>query len=340
MKNKLRLSAIGLIITFTSAYSSAEVDAGQVGILSEVDVHAYGKAALSIYTEEGTGYVHDNESYIGFRASKQMFDNINAMMQIESGYVGYEGEQGSLGGRDTFIGLDGTWGQIRFGRMLTPMYEVVDWPYSNPGLGRVFDWGGDTGATYDRHSNMIRYDSVDFGALSFELSTGRGDKDVGGSYHYGGALHYKTDAITLHGAFEQNPKAKGTTIDGSAYVLGFELPLPAGFGLMGAYKFTQGPQQLSEWTHNDIEAEQQSFSIIGQYFNGPWGVKVGYAVNLDSEINGVEQNNNDEVLSTQIMYIHNGFVPYIRFGTHKAYNWTDVASDNKLFGRVGLEYVF
>ncbi len=339
MKRNFKLAALGLVL-FSSGSVFAN-ESGQVGILSDVNVQAYGKAALSIYTEEdGNGYVYDNESYIGFRAAKQMFDDIRATMQIESGYVGYEGAQGQLGKRDTFIGLDGSWGGVRFGRMLTPMYEVVDWPYSNPGLGRVFDWGGDVGATYDRHSNMMRYDSPDFGPLSFELSTGRGDKNVDGSYHHGGAAHYKSDSFTLHGAFELNPKAKGTDIDGSAYLIGFELPLPAGFGVMGAYKYTKGPEQLSGWAHNNVEAEQQSYSIIGQYFNGHWGFKLGYATNLDSEINGVSQDNQDEVLSAQIMYIYEGFVPYVRFGTHKAYNWSDEQSSDKMFGRVGLEYVF
>nr|WP_290369179.1 porin [Vibrio hippocampi] len=325
---------------------------GQVGTLGDVAVQAYGKAAISVVTEDdNSGYTYDNESYIGFRASKQMFDDVNAMMQVESGYVGYEGASGTLGTRDTFVSLDGTWGQVRFGRMLTPMYEVVDWPYSNPGLGRVFDWGGDVGATYDRQSNMARYDSPDYGNLSFELSTGRGDKDVDGSYHYGGAGHYVSSAFTIHTAFEFNPKAKGTDIDGTAYLVGFELPLPAGFGLNAAYKFTQGPAQLAGWKyveHDDDdnpisdakEAEQHSISIIGQYFSGPWGFKVGYAKNFDSEVEGVKQNNEDEVLSAQIMYIHKGFVPYVRFGTHNAYNWSNEASGDKLFGRVGLEYTF
>lgn len=337
-KITLLCSSIILAISSTQVFAS---EVGQVGVLSEVNVNAYGKAAISAYIEEkGTGYSFDNESYIGFRASRQMFDNVNAMMQVESGFVGYEGAMGTLGTRDTFIGLDGTWGQVRFGRMLTPMYEIVDWPYSNPGLGRVFDWGGDVGATYDRHSNMMRYDSPDYGAFSFELSTGRGDKEVKGSEHYGAAIHYSSDIIVLHSAFEFNPKSKGTKVDGTAYIVGFELPLPAGFAIMGAYKFTKGPEQLNGWVHTDREAEQQSYSIIGQYFNGPWGVKVGYAANLESEIDGVKQNNEDDVLSAQIMYIHQGFVPYVRFGTHKAYNWSDEMNSDKLFGRVGLEYVF
>ena len=69
-------------------------------------------------------------------------------MQIESGYVdstdwGHGGVSGGvLGFRDTYIGASGDWGNLRVGRVLTPTYELIDWPFSNPGLGSVFDWGG------------------------------------------------------------------------------------------------------------------------------------------------------------------------------------------------------
>lgn len=51
------------------------------------------------------------------------------------------------------------------------------------------------------------------------------------------------------------------------------------------------------------EGEQGQYSLIGQYWNGPWGFKVGYAANLESEVNGVEQKDDDEVLSAQLMYV-------------------------------------
>ncbi|CAH8188752.1 hypothetical protein VAEU17_1740001 [Vibrio aestuarianus] len=41
-------------------------------------------------------------------------------------------------------------------------------------------------------------------------------------------------------------------------------------------------------------------------------------------------------MSAQLMYVKNGFVPYLRVGQHDAYN----ADDKKAFVRVGLEYGF
>ncbi|PMH40978.1 porin [Vibrio sp. 10N.286.49.B3] len=335
MEKMIKRTLLGASIALASAGVMAQgAESSQVGIVSDFNVQAYGVAAISIFNQEdGNGYDYENESRIGFRASKDMFDNFNVFMQIESGYVGEDGSGSTLGARDTFVGMQGDWGKVRFGRMLTPLYEIVDWPYSNPGLGRVFDWGGDVLANYDRKGDMARYDSPVFSGFSFNLSVGRGDTGTKGSNHIGAAAHYNlNDIVTFHAGYELNDKINGNDVDASAYIVGFELPLPAGFGLAGAYKYADG---MDKATDSD-NAEQGSYSIIAQYWNGPWGVKVGYATNEDSEVAGVKQDNSDEVISGQLMYVYNGFVPYIRIGQHDAYN----ADDKLMFTRVGIEYGF
>ncbi|MBY8300173.1 chitoporin [Vibrio fluvialis] len=340
---KRTLLGAAVAIASTSAFAASET--GQIGVLSDFNVQAYGVAAISVfYQEDSNGYDYENESRIGFRASKDMFENFNVFMQIESGYVGEDGKGSTLGARDTFLGIQGDWGKVRFGRMLTPLYEVVDWPYSNPGLGRVFDWGGDVAGHYDRKGDIARYDSPAFGGLTFNVSVGRGDTGTKDSNHFGAAVHYNAaDIVTLHAAYENNPKFKHSykdstdadvsyLVDSTAYLVGFELPLPAGFGLAGAYKYTEGASKAV----NGQKGEQGQYSIIGQYWNGPWGFKLGYAANLESEVNGVKQGDEDEVLSAQLMYVKNGFVPYLRVGQHDAYN----ADDKTAFVRLGIEYGF
>ncbi|WP_375750830.1 porin [Vibrio sp. HN007] len=335
MEKMFQRTLIGAAVAMASTGAFAK----QVGVNSDFDVEVYGVAAISaFYQEDSTGYDYENESRIGFRANKDMFDNVNVFMQIESGYVGDDGTNGKLGARDTFIGLGGDWGKVRFGRMLTPLYEIVDWPYSNPGLGRVFDWGGDVKAHYDRKGDIARYDSPAFGGLTFSLSTGRGDTGTDGSNHFGGSLHYNVaDVVTLHGGFESNSKHDGSDIDSTAYIAGFELPLPGGFGLAGAYKYNKGEFKRAAGQ----EAEQGQYSLIGQYWNGPWGFKLGYAFNEESEVKGVKQNDDESIISGQLMYVHNGFVPYLRVGSHNAYNdGTAGKDDDKMFVRVGIEYGF
>ncbi|AMO56517.1 hypothetical protein GZ77_06940 [Endozoicomonas montiporae] len=83
--------------------------------------------------------------------------------QVETGYVdpSFSPRSGSyFGERDTFVGFDSQkFGLVRAGRVLTPIYELVDWPGSNPGLGDVWDWGGYIGGRKhnDRQSDTIRW---------------------------------------------------------------------------------------------------------------------------------------------------------------------------------------
>ncbi|WP_139073839.1 porin, partial [Aliivibrio fischeri] len=79
------------------------------------------------------------------------------------------------------------------------------WPFSNPGLGSVFDWGGIAGH-YDRQSNQVRYDSPKFGGFSFAASVGRDDNANGGgaatrdSAFASANAKYSFEKVTLMGA--------------------------------------------------------------------------------------------------------------------------------------------
>jgi predicted porin len=255
------------------------------------------------------------------------------------------------------------------GRVLTPLYEIVDWPFSNPGLGSVFDWGGINGH-YDRQSNQVRYDSAKFGGFSFAASVGRDDNDNGGgaatrdANFVGASAKYSFEKVTFMGAVESGtrvvaetggeyvvaqedikdangnvttPKGEiyltdtvaGYDDDTFAYIVGFEASLPAGFGFAAAYK--------GEELDNGIrKVTQDSYSIIGQYWNGPIGFKLGYAANLESETNGSKDANSDSnTISGQLMAVHNGFVPYLRVAGR-----TVGDADTDIVTRVGLEYGF
>ncbi|MDD9154816.1 porin [Aliivibrio sp. S4TY2] len=357
-KKTLLGAAIALVAT--------GVTAKEVGVNSDFNVDVYGVAAISLVNynvtdngDKSTGFVVENESRIGFRAHKEMFENVLITMQIESGYVdstdwphgGVSG--GVLGFRDTFIGASGDWGNVRVGRVLTPLYEMVDWPFSNPGLGSVFDWGGIAGH-YDRQSNQVRYDSPKFGGFSFAASVGRDDNDNGGGVatrdanFFGANAKYSFEKVTFMGAVESGTRVTGAVEehyvfdsetgdkklveasaakkdDAFAYLVGFEASLPAGFGIAAAYK----GEELGNTT-------QDSYSVIGQYWNGPIGFKLGYAANLESETSGkTDKDSDSNTISGQLMAVHNGFVPYLRVAGR-----TVGAADTDIVTRIGLEYGF
>ncbi|MUI55325.1 porin [Aliivibrio fischeri] len=334
------------------ALASAGVTAKEVGINSDFNVEVYGVAAISVVNynvtdndDASTGFAVENESRIGFRAHKEMFENVLITMQIESGYVdntdwphgGVSG--GVLGFRDTFIGASGDWGNVRVGRVLTPLYEIVDWPFSNPGLGSVFDWGGIAGH-YDRQSNQVRYDSPKFGGFSFAASVGRDDNANGGgaatrdSAFASANAKYSFEKVTLMGAIESGSDFNGVkNQDNQAYLVGIEASLPAGFGFAAAYKMEALDNQGGI---AGTDVEQGSYSIIGQYWNGPVGFKLGYAANLESETNGkTDKDSDSNTISGQLMMVHNGFVPYLRVAGR-----TEGDNDTDIVTRIGLEYGF
>jgi len=343
-KKTLVAAALTTAVFSASAY--------EIGINDEVELEVYGVAAISMVNynvtdnrDADTGYVLENESRVGFRAGKNMTDDLHVFLQIESGYVGNmggPGASGTLGARDTFIGLGGDWGKVRFGRVLTPMYEIIDWPFSNPGLGTVFDWGGDVKGYYDRHSDQIRFDSANYNGFKFAASTGRGDRSVSGSNMYGANATYTFSTVTLMGAAEYNTKYQGLEdVDAATYLVGFEAGLPGGFSIAGAYKNVSSSDYYA--THNGDkfvqtkgDGSQGSYSLIAQYWNGPLGLKAGYSANLDSEQNGKTQDDADSVASFQVMGVINGFVPYARV----AARMPDAHDDTDLVLRVGLEYGF
>lgn len=350
--------------TIIGSFAALPAHAYKIGTENGMNVEVYGVIAvdLNYYADTGTGYDINNESRVGFRAGKQMFDDFEVFAQIESGYVGDDGSNGKLGARDTFIGAKGSWGTARFGRMLTPLYELIDWPYSNPGLGQVFDWGGDFAGNYDRKSDTIRYDSPVMSGFSFSVATGRGNTNSTGNNWYGASAHYKViDALTLHAGYENgsNHEESAGTADGyvindkgviekvngkdpvlgdrSTYLVGFEASLPAGFGFSGAFKSAE-----LKINNGGDKKTQDSMSLVGQYWNGPVGFKLGYAKNFDYELNGNKvENTADEVVSGQLMAVVNDFVPYVRIGHRDVYNDGKADGGSKgMFYLVGMEYGF
>ncbi|MCR9311872.1 chitoporin [Vibrio alginolyticus] len=265
----------------------------------------------------------NNESRIGFRGKKQ-FANFDPtfIWQIEGGYVdpSFGGEGAGLGERDTFVGFESaSWGQIRLGRVLTPMYELVDWPASNPGLGDVYDWGGAIGgAKYqDRQSNTIRWDSPMFAdKFSLDIAAGAGDKaglGEGDDYWGGIAAHYKIGPIQLDAAYEgnRNIKMESQTWENNTYLVGAQGWFDSGISFFAQYKYMEADAS------NGVSEKQDAMSAAIMYTTGDWQYKLAYAANFDLERDGKKINDTaDDVLSAQVMYfVDPSAVLYVRART-------------------------
>lgn len=330
----------------------------------------------------------NNESRVGLRGHAK-FDGLPShtkfIWQIESGYVdeafaGENGGEGYLGKRDTFIGFDSTeFGLIRVGRVLTPLYEVVDWPASNPGLGDIYDWGGIIGGNNfnDRQSDTVRWDSKElWSGFTLDLAAGAGQdragstgsEKAGSNYYHGAAAHqnykygegnwvqfdlayemnYDTQVsyVTTNKDTDDNYITETTFWDNTTYLAGIQ----GGHGPVGYF----AQYRVAEADNNvGVDEEQNSYSVGLMYNFGAdhkWQAKVAYAGNEDLKVNGVkQQDTGDDVWSTQLMYkIDSNAVVYARYrdvDTGKTFKDVDAKdgrwkTDSFSEASVGVEYYF
>lgn len=288
------------------------------------NVDIYGVVAFYTYSSQGgttaagakvpNETTLENESRIGFRGSKELKNGPKLFWQFESGYLGYAGND--LGARDTFVGIEGGFGKIRAGRLLTPLYETIDWPYSNPGLGNIFDWGNniDGGGNLDRQSDQLRWDIPAVGDLTSSVAIGRGARSSARSHFVSGIVHYKLGGVTLHGGAEfdgnKPTSTAGVLSDSTNWLLAFEAPVGGGLSFWGAYK-----DSSAAYSNDAPDQKQADVSLGAVYGAGDWQHKLGFTKNGKLKIGGAEQSGTDaSIVSVQSLYfLDPAAVAYVRF---------------------------
>jgi predicted porin len=112
--------------------------------------------------------VSTNSSRLGVRGSEALGGGLSAIFQIESS-INADSGGGTLAGRETFVGLQGTWGTFKVGNFLAP-YDDIHPIFGNVPtlttsiLSTAALWAQgsqskDNGAFDARLGNSIRYDS-------------------------------------------------------------------------------------------------------------------------------------------------------------------------------------
>ncbi|WGV99633.1 porin [Vibrio sp. YMD68] len=369
MKNVFKKSLVGAAVMMAAGTANAYM----IGDANDANVEVYGVVSISAVDYGASnaagpddGWALENETRVGFRAAKVMTDSVTAFAQVESGWVLDDGAK--LGNRDTFVGMRGDdWGQVRFGRMLTPLYELVDWPYSASNLGRTFDRSWRSGERYhfDRKSQMARYDSPMFGDMvKFSLSGGNGSENHEDSNFFSGSISVTpVDMLTLHAAYEtakgtifeggedaywdtNNPVPPGETPDwkpgkaasvgdtDSAFV-GFELRPMDSFNILGAYKTGSYDSTNSGGGYGYTEREIDAYSIQANYYHGAMNFRVGYADQTGKTDNQKDKDLDVTSISGEAGYSFNSVYTFVRLTQQD-----DTVYDKDLMIRIGTEWVF
>jgi predicted porin len=147
---------------------------------AQADATVYGKIHMSIDaadngTDSGT-FLQSNSSRIGFKGSEDLGGGLSAIWQYESN-ASFSNCTGSscvgssangFGGRNSYVGLKGSWGTVLGGRHDTPMKDVArkfDLFGDQVGDSRnVIGQGDGSGRGFDlRMNNVIAYVTPTFG---------------------------------------------------------------------------------------------------------------------------------------------------------------------------------
>jgi predicted porin len=173
-----------------------------------------------------------NSSRWGVRGTESLGGGLNAIFQIESSING-DTNAGNLGGRETFVGLQGSWGKFTAGRFLMPQDDLHpifgNAPTLTTSILSTADlWAQGTlnkaqGGFDARTGNSLRYDSPNWSgftaALQYSTRDSSGNADSGDNGDHtselrhanviGGNVIYANGPWNAGIAFERNKEVRG-----------------------------------------------------------------------------------------------------------------------------------
>jgi predicted porin len=179
--------------------------------------------------------VSSNSSRFGLRGTESLGGGLNAVFQIESS-LGPDNASGQLAGRDSFLGLQGSFGLFRIGRFHAPYDNIHEIWGDNPTLltsimatSALWAQGWTSkanGGFDDRVSNSLRWDSPVFSGFQIQMQYGNGPGSglEGGSSTaapntgvWSGGLFYNNGPLVIAGAFQYNEQARGRNLNDYAW---------------------------------------------------------------------------------------------------------------------------
>ena len=204
---------------------------------------------LSNNTNPNVYRVTSNSSRFGLRGTESLGGGLNAIFQIENGSVRATQGGGNLGGRDTFVGLNGGWGTFKMGRFLAP-YDDIHGIFGNDNTGSTsilstaavwaqgFAGQPVNGGFDDRLQQSIRYDSPSMSGFTMaaQMSTYGGTSGPTGqvspssnSNNQSYGMQYKNGPAIIGVGYEAHNKTRGTS----------QLPLSDwAFSVAGKWQFS------------------------------------------------------------------------------------------------------
>lgn len=204
------------------------------------NVQIYGRANLGLDNYSATGStagaaadfksrnrIYDSGSRLGFRGTEDLGGGLKAIFQIESGVNVDSGDNNGQSGlangstgffasRDSFVGLEGGWGRVTFGRQslfdssgaMAPHYANAQIPWTKGDrFGRLADH-------VSRQSNLVAYNSPTLRGFNATLSYAPNSEAAAAGANtdasvWGVTLRYKPGVVDLQWDYAVRQAASG-----------------------------------------------------------------------------------------------------------------------------------
>lgn len=192
-----------LIALAVLAASGAAMAQSSVTLYGVVDTGlTYSKGADSVY---GLTHVGGNtNSRLGFRGVEDLGNGLKATFNLEAGMGVDDGTDYFTGSgmafrRTSTVGLEGGFGSVRLGRMLTSSYMAVSRfdAFGDTGIGGSLAWHSSTGYQA-RTQNAVTYSTANLSGFKFGIDYGFGEqKKARDSRYFGLGATYDNGPLSL-----------------------------------------------------------------------------------------------------------------------------------------------
>jgi predicted porin len=251
--------------------------------------------------------VSSNSSRLGVRGTESLGGGLNAIFQIESN-VSADTGGGLLGTRETFVGLQGSWGTVKVGNFLAP-YDDIHPIFGNVPtlttsiLSTASIWANNggygklTGAFDARLGNSVRYDSPNISGFtgSLQVSSIDGSQGQGGvgidnvaaqrrhAYILSTGGFYNNGPLQVGVAYEANNKVRGPNLNDWALSI-------AGAWNFGAFRIG-GIYERVDYDTPTGNLKRDFYGISGTFNLGPGQIYAIYGRAQDGKGSACNINN-------------------------------------------------
>jgi len=223
-KSLLALAVLGAFAGAASAQTNVTVYGLVDAAIQRVDTNGPAGAVWSL--ADGNTSFNKNGSRLGFKGSEDLGGGLSAVFAMENGFNvdnGQLGQSGRIFGRQAFVGLQGGFGAVKFGRQYTPMFLALDSidPFSTGYAGAINNFIFSAGPTGLRTDNTITY-SLSMSGFSGQLAYTLGEQATGNSdaRQIGVGLGYANGPINVQFAYQDANGTPATPSDAKVAFLG------------------------------------------------------------------------------------------------------------------------